>query len=70
MNQNTAYNPTTVPQPINPIQPVIPSPQYIPIQQDTFINTSASKPEPMKPWTILILQTNIYNRSKHDSPSP
>ena len=31
------------------IQPVAPPPQYIPIQQDTFINTSASIPEPMKP---------------------
>ena len=30
------------------IQPVAPPPQYIPIQQDTFINTSASIPEPMK----------------------
>ena len=53
MNQNTTYNPTIVPQPINPIQPVIPSPQYIPIQQDTFINTSASIPEPMKPFDGL-----------------
>ena len=30
------------------IQPVVPPPQYMPIQQDTFINTSASIPEPMK----------------------
>ena len=30
------------------IQPVAPLPQYIPMQQDTFINTSASIPEPMK----------------------
>ena len=29
-------------------QSVVPPPQYIPIQQDTFINTSASIPEPMK----------------------
>ena len=31
-------------------QCVAPPPQCIPIQQDTFINTSASIPEPMKPF--------------------
>ena len=31
------------------VQPVVPPPQYIPIQQDTLINTSASIPEPKKP---------------------
>ena len=35
------------------IQPVAPPPQYIPKQQDTFINTSASIPEPMKPFDGL-----------------
>ena len=53
MNQHTTYNPTTISQPVNMIQPVAPSPQYIPIQQDTFINTSASIPEPMKPFDGL-----------------
>ena len=35
------------------IQPLASPPQYIPIQQDTFINTSASMPEPMKPFDGL-----------------
>ena len=34
-------------------QTVVRSPQYIPLQQDTFINTSASIPEPMKPFDGL-----------------
>ena len=34
-------------------QSVVPQPQYIPIQQDTLINTSASIPEPMKPFDSL-----------------
>ena len=50
MNQHTTYNPTTISPPANMVQPVVPPPQYIPIQQDTFINTSASTPEPMKPF--------------------
>ena len=41
MNQHTTYNPTTISPPVNMIQPVAPPPQYIPIQRDTFINTSA-----------------------------
>ena len=53
MNQNTTYNPTKNSPPVNMIQPVAPSPHYIPIQQDTFINTSASIPEPMKPFDGL-----------------
>ena len=53
MNQHTTYNPTTISPPVNMIQAVAPSPQYIPIQQDTFINTSASIPEPMKPFDGL-----------------
>ena len=48
MNQHTIYNPITISPPVNMIQPVVPPPQYIPIQQDTFINTSASIPERMK----------------------
>ena len=35
------------------VQSVVPTPQYIPIQQDTFIKTSASIPEPMKPFDGL-----------------
>ena len=53
MNQHTTYNPTTISPPVNMTQPVAPPPQYIPIQQDTFINTSASIPKPMKPFDGL-----------------
>ena len=53
MNQHTTYNPTTISSPVNMAQPVVPPSQYIPIQQDTFINTSASIPEPMKPFDGL-----------------
>ena len=55
MNQHTTYDPTTISPPfhVNIIQPVAPLPQYIPIQQDTFINTSASIPELMKPFDGL-----------------
>ena len=48
MNQHTTYNPATISPPVNMVQSVVPPPHYIPIQQDTFINTSASIPEPMK----------------------
>ena len=48
MNQHTTYNSTIVSPPANMVQPVVPPSQYIPIQQDTFINTSDSIPEPMK----------------------
>ena len=50
MNQHITHNPTTNTQPVNTIHPTVPPPQDIPIQQDTFINTSASIPEPMKPF--------------------
>ena len=50
MNQHTAYNPTTISPPVNMIQSVVPPPQYMPIQQNTFINTSASILRPMKPF--------------------
>ena len=53
MNQHTTYNQTTISPPVNMTQPVAPPPQYIPIQQNTFINTSASIPEPMKPFDGL-----------------
>ena len=53
MNQHTTYNPITISPPVNMIQPIVPPPQYMPIQQDTFINTSASIPEPMKPFDSL-----------------
>ena len=49
MNQHTTYNPTQNSPTVNMAQSVVPPPRYLPIQQDTFINTSASKPEPMKP---------------------
>ena len=50
MNQHTTYNPTTVSPPVNMVQSVVPPPQYMPMHQDTFINTSASIPEHMKPF--------------------
>ena len=53
MNQHKTSNPTTISPPVNKIQPVVPPPQYMPIQQNTFINTSASIPEPMKPFDDL-----------------
>ena len=53
MNQHTTYNPTTTSPPVNMVQSVVPPSQYIPIQQDTFINTSASRPESMKPFDGL-----------------
>ena len=58
MNQHTTYNPTQISPTVNMAQSVVPppqyiQPQYIPIQQDTFINTSASIPEPMKPFDGL-----------------
>ena len=53
MNQHTTYNPTTISPPVNMVQSVVPAPQYTPIQQDTIINTSASIPEPMKPFDGL-----------------
>ena len=53
MNQHTMYNPNTISPPVSMVQSVVPPPQYIPIQQDTFINTSASIPEPMKPFDSL-----------------
>ena len=48
MNQHITYNPTTISPPVRMIQPIVPPPQYMPIQQDIFINTSASIPKPMK----------------------
>ena len=48
MNQHTTYNPTQISPTVNMAQSVAPPPQYIPIQHDTFRNTSASIPEPMK----------------------
>ena len=53
MNQRTTYNPTQISPTVNMAQSVAPSPQCIPIQQDTFINTSASIPEPLKPFDGL-----------------
>ena len=53
MNQHTTYNPTTLSPPVNMAQYVVPPSQYIPIQQDTFIDTSASIPEQMKPFDGL-----------------
>ena len=42
MNQHTTYNPTQISPTVNMAQSVVPPPQYLPIQQDTFIYTSAS----------------------------
>ena len=53
MNQHTTYNPSQISPPVNMAQSVVPPPQYIPLQQDTFINTSASIPETMKPFEGL-----------------
>ena len=53
MNQHTTYNPTTISPPVNMIQPVAPPPQYTPTQKDTFIKTSASIPEQLKPFDGL-----------------
>ena len=53
MNQHTTYNPTQDSSTVNMAQSVVPPPQYIPIQQDTFINTSASIREPLKPFDGL-----------------
>ena len=53
MNQPTTYNPTQISPAVNMAKSIVPPPQYIPIQQDTFINTSASIPEPMKPFDGL-----------------
>ena len=53
MNQHTTYNPTTISPPVNMVQSVGPPPQFLPIQQDIFKITSASIPEPMKPFDSL-----------------
>ena len=53
MKQHTTYNPATNLPPVNMVQSVVPPHQYIPIQQDTFINISASIPEPMKSFDGL-----------------
>ena len=53
MNQHTTYNPTQISPTEDMAQSVLPPPQYIPIQQDTFINTAASIPEPVKPFDGL-----------------
>ena len=50
---NTTYNPTQSSSTVNMAQSIAPPPHYISIQQDTFINTSASIPEPMKPFDGL-----------------
>ena len=68
MNQHINYNSNPNPLPINTTQPVAPPPtqsvatplQYIPIQHDTFMNMSASIPEPMK--LIDGLDHSLYSR--------
>ena len=47
------YNPNTISPPVNMVQSVVPPLQYIPIQQITFKNTSASIPDPLKPFDGL-----------------
>ena len=49
-NTQNTYPTTNITQ---PLQSFIPLPQYMPLQQDTFINTSAPIPEPMKPFDCL-----------------
>ena len=69
MNQHTTYNPTQVSPTVNMAQSVVPPPQYIPIQQESFINTSASIPELMNPFDGLdhsYTPKNIYNKLKLD----
>ena len=74
MNQHTTYSPTAISPLVNMVQPVVPPPQYIPIQKDTFINTSASIPEPMNPFDGLDrsytpkeflqqVEERVYNKS-------
>ena len=61
INQNKYYNPSTNQPPVNTAQPIthpntqaVSTPvQYIPVQHDTFMNMSASIPEPMKPFDGL-----------------
>ena len=61
INQIINYNPSTNQPPVNTTQPrthsntqAVSTPvQYIPEQHDTFINMSASIPEPMKPFDGL-----------------
>ena len=58
---NPNPNPNPIPLPPNTIQHIpppltqqlAPPPQYLPMPQDTFINMSASIPEPMKPFDGL-----------------
>ena len=74
---NPNPNPNPNPLPPNTIQHIpppltqqlAPAPQYLPMPQDTFINMSASIPEPMKPFDGLdhsYTPKNIYNKSKQD----
>ena len=61
MHPNPTPNPNSNPLPQNTIQHIpppltqqlAPPPQYLPMPQDTFINMSASIPEPMKPFDGL-----------------
>ena len=53
MYQHKTYNPTRISPNVNMAQSVAPPLQYIPIQHDTFIKTSASIPQPMKPFDGL-----------------
>ena len=63
MHPNPNPNPNPNPLPQNTIQHIppqltqqlAPPPQYLPMPQDTFINMSASTPEPMKPFDGLDL---------------
>ena len=70
MNQHTTYNTTTISQPVNMAQPVVPPSQYIPIQQDTFVNTSTSIPEPMKSFDGLDHSYTPEEFLQQDSPLP
>ena len=75
MHPNPNPNPNPLPQntiqhiPPQHTQQLVPPLQYLPMPQDTFMNMSASLPEPMEPFDgldILIPQRNTYNKSKLD----
>ena len=71
VDSDVTYNPTTTSPPVNMVQSVVPPSQNIPIQQDTFINTSASIPEPMKLFDGLdnsYIPEEYLQQVEQDSP--
>ena len=63
MNQHTIYNPTQISPTVNMAQPVAPPPQYIPRQQDTFLNTSASTYETFRRFRSFVHPRRIFPTS-------